>query len=134
MTCKPGSLKVGDIVMVTVCNNGHNYTVGKTYVVVDFYNDHVFRAKDPQTGVIGNYIRCDEVVKACTHREHFNDLLKEREDAVADIRAKLAWMDEIGTDEFDETEYKVWSIMNAVDDRSMTKIERVKLIASLVKG
>jgi hypothetical protein len=93
-----------------------------------------FRAKDPISGDIGNYLRCDEVKLACTNREFMIRRVAELENELTTVRTKLAWMDEVGTDEFDETEYKVWSVMNAVDDKSMTKIERVKLIASLVKG
>ena len=133
MSPKIGSLKVGDVVIPIRNVGSHNYTLGKEYIVHDI-NSENFRAKDTVTGELGNYLRYDEVKLIGTNREYMLRQVAKLETELTDVRNKLAWMDEVGTDEFDETEYKVWSVMNAVEDTSMTKIERVKLIASLVKG
>ena len=132
MSPRNGSLKVGDVVIPIRNVGSHNYTLGKEYIVCEICSEN-FRAKDPVSGDIGNYLRYDEV-KVGSTREFMLRRVAELENELTTMRTKLAWMDEVGTDEFDETEYKVWSVMNAVEDTSMTKIERVKLIASLVKG
>lgn len=134
MSPRNGSLKVGDVVIPIRNVGSHNYTLGKEYIVHEICSDLNFRAKDPVSGDMGNYLRYDEVKLAGTNREFMLRQVAKLETELTDVRNKLAWMDEVGTDEFDETEYKVWSVMNAVEDTSMTKIERVKLIASLVKG
>ena len=41
--------------------NNHNYTVGKAYVVAEIDDDGTFRAKDPETGVVGNWLRWVDV-------------------------------------------------------------------------
>lgn len=133
MSPRNGSLKVGDVVIPIRNVGSHNYTLGKEYIVCEIC-DQNFKARNPINGEVGNYLRYDEVKLAGTNREFMLRQVAELETELTDVRNKLAWMDEVGTDEFDETEYKVWSVMNAVDDKSMTKIERVKLIASLVKG
>lgn len=131
MSPKKGSLKVGDVIIPIRNVGSHNYCLNKEYVVHEICK---FRARNPINDEVGNYLQYDEVKLACTNREYMLRQVAELETELTDVRNKLAWMDEVGTDEFDETEYKVWSVMNAVDDKSMTKIERVKLIASLVKG
>lgn len=133
MSPRNGSLKVGDVVIPIRNVGSHNYTLGKEYIVHEICTEN-FRAKNPVTGELGNYLRYDEVKLVGTNREYMLRQVAKLETELTDVRNKLAWMDEVGTDEFDETEYKVWSVMNAVEDTSMTKIERVKLIASLVKG
>lgn len=133
MSPKKGSLKVGDVIIPIRNVGSHNYCLNKEYVVHEICGKK-FRARNPINDEVGNYLQYDEVKLACTNREYMLRQVAELETELTDVRNKLAWMDEVGTDEFDETEYKVWSVMNAVDDKSMTKIERVKLIASLVKG
>ena len=133
MSPKKGSLKVGDVIIPIRNVGSHNYTLGKEYIVHEICTEN-FRARNPINDEVGNYLRYDEVKLVGTNREYMLRQVAELETELTDVRNKLAWMDEVGTDEFDETEYKVWSVMNAVEDTSMTKIERVKLIASLVKG
>ena len=132
-----GSIKLGDKIIPVKNTNGHNYTIGKTYIVCENHStdphDRI-RAKDPITGEHGNILFTSDVQKLNITRDDFkvDELWLETE--LADTRTKLQWMDEVGTDTFDETEYKTWAVMTALDNTSMSKIERVKLIASLING
>lgn len=49
------------------------------------------------------------------------------------IDEKIAWMNEVGSDEFDETQFKVWNVLKTMDDKGLSMNERVKVIAELVK-
>lgn len=49
------------------------------------------------------------------------------------IDEKIAWMNEVGSDEFDETQFKVWNVLKTMDDKGLSMNERVKIIAELVK-
>lgn len=142
MSLKKGDLKVGDKIVPFRNIGSHNYSIDKMYVVHEIYSDptssspteQTFRAIDPVTGRVGNHLRYDEIRLVANSREHFAQRIKKLEAEVSEIRSKVQWMDEVGTDEFDETEHKVWSVLNAVETEGLSKIERVKLIASIIKG
>ncbi len=41
--------------------NNHNYTVGKAYIVAEIDDDGTLRARDPESGVVGNWLRWQDV-------------------------------------------------------------------------
>jgi predicted neuraminidase len=133
MQLQKGDLKVGDKIVPFRNIGSHDYCIDKMYVVHEIRSDN-FRAIDPETKRVGNYLRYDEVRLAAASREYFIQRIEKLESELTEIRSKVRWMDEVGTDEFDETEHKVWSVLNAVETEGLSKIERVKLIASIVKG
>jgi len=53
----------GQRIRVMANTNSHDYTIGKTYVVTADRNEgHAFRARDEETGEIGNWLCPDDVV------------------------------------------------------------------------
>ena len=126
-------VKAGDIVKVIGNSNSNDYRIGKEYEVVSSDGSTV-RAKDPDTGRLHNCLAmCDFViVKAVNSRERITKELDELKTKAAELQSRIDWMDEIGTDDYNSTEHKVWSVMNAVENQSLSKRERVKLIASLI--
>jgi len=53
----------GQRVRVMANSNSHDYTIGKTYIVTaDRKDGHAFRARDEETGAIGNWLCPDDVV------------------------------------------------------------------------
>lgn len=52
---------IGTRVYIVGNVNNHNYTMGKAYLVEEVDDDGTFRAKDPETGVIGNWLRWQDV-------------------------------------------------------------------------
>jgi hypothetical protein len=41
--------------------NNHNYVVGRAYIVAEIDDDGTLRARDPETGVVGNWLRWQDV-------------------------------------------------------------------------
>lgn len=55
------SWPLGSRVFIIGNANNHNYVVGKAYLVAEIDDDGTFRAKDPETGVVGNWLRWHDV-------------------------------------------------------------------------
>lgn len=52
---------LGSTVWVTGNCNEHGYVIGRAYVVVEIDDDGTFRARDPDTGMVGNWLRWQDV-------------------------------------------------------------------------
>ncbi len=52
---------IGSRIFVTGNVNNHNYTVGKAYIVAEIDDDGTLRARDPESGVVGNWLRWQDV-------------------------------------------------------------------------
>ena len=57
--------------------------------------------------------------------------LAERE---KEVNEKLAFLAEVGVDEFSENEYKAYMTLKYVDDPKLSKMEKAKAIAKLIEG
>ena len=52
---------VGSQIFVIGNVNNHNYVVGKAYIVAEIDDDGTLRARDPESGVTGNWLRWQDV-------------------------------------------------------------------------
>jgi hypothetical protein len=52
---------LGSTVWVIGNCNDHGYVLGKPYVVVEIDDDGTFRARDPHSGMVGNWLRWQDV-------------------------------------------------------------------------
>lgn len=138
MAVKKKVASVGDLVLVKKNSNSHNYEIGKKYRVIDVKPNGVgvmYQAEDPVNGWRGNNLRSSdtELCVALTidaFEAQVEDYRKQMEEA----QSIVDWMKETGATEYNETEHKVWSVLNAVENDSLSKMERVKIIASLIKA
>ena len=138
MAVKKKVASVGDIVLVKRNSNSHNYSIGTKYRVIDVKPNGVgvmYQAEDPVNGWRGNNLRSSdtELCVALTidaFEAQVEDYRKQMEEA----QSIVDWMKETGATEYNETEHKVWSVLNAVENESLSKMERVKIIASLIKA
>lgn len=138
MAVKKKVASVGDIVLVKKNSNSHNYDIGRKYCVIDVKPNGsgvMYQAEDPVTGWRGNNLRSSDT-ELCvaltidTFEAQVEDYRKQMEQA----QSIVDWMKETGATEYNETEHKVWSVLNAVENDSLSKMERVKIIASLIKA
>lgn len=58
--------------------------------------------------------------------------LKKAEGEVSVIKAKLKWLEQTGSETYDENEFKVWQVLSTIDSK-MTKLQKAKAIAALIK-
>jgi hypothetical protein len=107
----------------------HNFPIGVEVKIVKVYPNY-FTCNEPQ---YGNYTVYDCDLSALIQTKA--DVEAELADAKATValaESKLAYMQEIGTEEFVENEFKVWTTLTAVDNTKLSKLEKTKLIASLL--
>ena len=52
---------VGTKIYIVSNTNDHNYTVGKAYVIAEVDTDGTLKARDPETKVVGNWLRWVDV-------------------------------------------------------------------------
>ena len=52
---------LGSQIFVVGNVNNHNYTIGKAYIVAEIDDDGTLRARDPESGVTGNWLRWQDV-------------------------------------------------------------------------
>lgn len=74
-------------------------------------------------------------------KEQFNDQIKKAEAVIedkkayiAEIKLKLAFMDEIGSDVYDENEFKAYQTLSIIEQGDMSKLEKAKAIAALINA
>jgi len=53
---------------------------------------------------------------------------------IVETRSKIAFMQEMGSDSFDENEFKAYHTLNIIEQSNMSKIEKAKAIAALISG
>lgn len=64
-----------------------------------------------------------------------DDLLREvlgLEEQMADVKSRLAYINEVRTEDFDENEFKVWTTLQLIKDTKLSDIDKSKLIAKLI--
>jgi len=53
---------------------------------------------------------------------------------IAETKSKIAFMQEVGSDQFDENEFKAYHTLTIIEQSDMSKIEKAKAIAALIAG
>jgi len=53
--------EIGQIIYPVRNSNGHNYLIGKGYIVIYVDSDGTFKGKDPVSGVEGNWMKWEDV-------------------------------------------------------------------------
>lgn len=81
--------------------------------------------------------RVIEIVTAQDLEEEITNLKaqkKELDQQIKGIMSKLAYLKEIGTATFDETEFKAYHTLSLLENQSLSKLEKSKLIAQLINN
>ena len=132
--------QIGDIVLVKANSNDHNYTIGKRYRVLAHNSSTTFQAGDLDGLWKGNHLRykdCDPgtVDKAAIEAEikTLTGKISKLKTDIEHNQSIIAWMDETGTDVYDENEHKVWQTLTTIENESMSKMDKVRAIAALLK-
>lgn len=64
--------------------------------------------------------------------EHANDKIVKINAFIKETQAKIDYIKEIESDEFDEDEFKAYSTLTIIEQGDMSKIEKAKAIAALI--
>lgn len=73
-----------------------------------------------------------EMVSASVTIEELESKIAESQTEIDDLKSKIHWMLESGATEFDEHEHKIWKALTALENSELSKLEKVKIISSLV--
>ena len=97
------------------------------------YNDNTFKGIPINSTEETPWQRFSNAELSYETREYLMEEKKALILSLEKIDEKIAWMNEVGSDEFDETQFKVWNVLKTMDDKGLSMNERVKVIAELVK-
>lgn len=126
---------VGDIVKVIANTNNNNYKIGERYRVKIISGDNttcVAQSLNGDSG--GNNLAFRDCVIVGLDKSYYEEQIAHHKSEIEKAKAIINWMDEAGVSEFDEQEFKVWEALTAFENDGLSKIEKAKLIAKIVKG
>ena len=125
-------VKVGDIILVTGNEGSANYTIGEKYRVKTV-KDKILIAETLDGLWQGNWLQQHDAKVVGITREDYQKEIAEHQAQIDEAKAVIAWMDEAGVTEYDENEFKVWQALTTIENGSMSKLDKVKAIAGLLK-
>ena len=125
--------KVGQLVKVTGNSNSNDYTIGEIYRVTRNTGSNCVQAESLDGNWTGNNLDLRDCEIVGLTKEHFKSEIKRLENEIAEAKSIMAWMDETGNTEYNADEHKVWTAITTIEDNSISKLDKVKLIASLLK-
>ena len=85
------------------------------------------------TGGNAGWIYDSEIAGGIT-KEEIQKEIETLECQINDEKLKLSWMEEVGTEEYDEDQFKVYKTLKLLEDGETSLVEKSKLIAELIRG
>lgn len=135
--------KVGDKVRLKHAPSGKplstnsNISRGGQYIVGSQYNTsngyEAYNITHASGGLDAGWIYVHEIVGSET-KEEITKQIDELQSEIDCLKSKLEWMNEVGVDEYDEDEFKVYETLKTLQDNDLDIKDKTKLIASLIKG
>jgi hypothetical protein len=136
---KCNKFEVGDLVIPVKNSNSHDYIIGEVYRVKDVNHTTVI-AESLDGCSRGNMLRHEDCKPAFEDLDSLEENIKQVESNIKklnsvklELESKINWMKEVGADTFDKNEYRVWQALSTIEDGGLSKLEKVKLIATLLK-
>jgi len=83
-------------------------------------------------GIDSGWVYEWEMISAAVTIEELETKLVNVHLEIDEIKSKIKWMKEAGVTEFDEKEHKIWRTLSTLENTELSKMEKVKIIASLV--
>jgi len=127
-------VKVGDVVRVTGNSNSNNYAVGHKYRVIDIGGNGSVRAESLDETFVGNNLAAVDFIVIGLDKNYFEEQITHYKSEIQKAETIIAWMKETGNEEFNDQEFKIWEALTAFESDSLSKTEKVKLIAKIIKG
>lgn len=123
---------VGQKVKVVANGSTHGQPIGTILTVKSVVGDRV--KVDENT----YWYALTDVVNAVVSREDLEKQIAALQEKIAghqqeieNVKVRIAYMDEVGEDNFDENEFKAYQTLRLLERAEMTHLQRAKAIASL---
>jgi hypothetical protein len=122
--------KVGDKVTVTVgIHTGNVYTLSR----VDNSDNTLKFWLDTEKSIESSWHKFGDVVHLVETEEYLNEQRQGLMDKLNLIDSKIQWIKETGSHVYDENQFRVWQAITLAENGSLSKIEKAKAIAELIK-
>ena len=122
--------KVGDKVTVT---GGMHYGKVCTLSRVDNSDKTLKFWLDTDNSIESNWHKFGDVQHLVETEEYLNEQRQGLMDKLNLIDNKIQWIKETGSHVFDENQFRVWQVLTLAENGSLSKIEKAKAIAELIK-
>ena len=103
-----------------------------------YYNINIYCRVQERVEQLSFDVRYLDLVKS-TSREKIESKIEsikaemEKQSAlIAELNSKLKYMDEVGSDTFDENEFKAYQTLTIIEKGNLSKLEKAKAIAQLL--
>lgn len=140
----PFTIKKGDNFKIISSLGGHNYGPIGTICTADI--SYTFNTRSNSINALTkgkNSIYAYQFILVTINKQEIQedivqlkqeliDKTKSIKEQIADLEVKLKFMNENKLDDFNETEFKAYKVLQLLKDKKLSDIERAKLIASLV--
>lgn len=120
-------LKIGTRLRVTNVISGHGYAVGEIINLDRKYNNTTFYS--------GQWsVRYDEVELCVKDKESIKKEIDTLKNSIKELQAELDYLEEIKSDTYDPTEFKVYQTLKVLNGKKLSEIDKAKVIAKLING
>jgi hypothetical protein len=113
-------------------NNG-NIGKGREFTVMSPYDKPNSWNIMDQSGIPAGWVYEWEMEGFKLGIKELEKELSEAQTKLNNIQFKIDWMTETGSDEFSEDEFKVYQTLKLLEDEKLSRLEKSKLIAELIK-
>ena len=79
-------------------------------------------------------VRFTDISPLALSKKEISESIKEYEDYITNLKSKLKFIDEIGSEEFDEDEFKIYNALKVLDDKRGSRIEKVRTLKAIING
>lgn len=138
--------QIGDVVVVTDkiskwTQNQHNVTPGMSGTVIGYNYQGYYSVKLDNGQSLNEKSNAFEKGKPKSSVEMFTEQISKAlakieatQKFIAETKSKIAFMQETGSEMFDENEFKAYHTLTIIEQSDMSKIEKAKAIAALIAG
>lgn len=121
------SLKPGTKLRVISRLSGHGFEIGEI-ITYD-------RKASSSSFYSGQWsVRAEEVELALKDKESIKTEIDGLKVAIKQLQAELDYLEEIKSDTYDPTEFKVYQTLKVLNGKKLSEIDKAKAIAKLING
>lgn len=116
---------------------GHGFLMGDTVVLTNVtpsFNRGTANAT--ATSVVNGLrysVRASDVASIVLSKKEITESIKEYETSIATLKSKLEFIEEVGSEEFDEDEFKIYNALKALDKKG-SRIEKARALKAIING
>lgn len=116
---------------------GHGFLMGDTVVLTNVtpsFNRGTANAS--ATSVVNGLrysVRASDVASIVLSKKEITESIKEYETSIATLKSKLEFIEEVGSEEFDEDEFKIYNALKALDKKG-SRIEKARALKAIING